>query len=238
MAVIAQSSWASSSSLNCAAASSQTARGTCSSLISVIASVSARAARSRSLKRGESRQAARAYRRCSLSPARRASLVCVSMQWTAVDDRGAQVDEFPQSRVELDGLAKCYEGSVRRRSGRRDPHPRSFEWVGYLVHGSPLWSALQSRRARANRRGESQPIAWLGVQAHVRRGACGLCARLHRCWSWRLRSACPTEERMPMGSGHHFSRVSHAAGPVAATRGGTRPFGLRLVQEARGLGGE
>ena len=41
-----------------------------------------------------------------------------------------------------------------------------------------------------------------------------------------------------MGSGHHFPRVSHAAGPVAATRGGTRPLGLRLVQEARGRGGE
>src|SRR5439155_2326898 len=45
MAVIAQSSWASSSSLKIAAASSQTAIGTCSSLISVIASASASAAR-------------------------------------------------------------------------------------------------------------------------------------------------------------------------------------------------
>jgi hypothetical protein len=47
---------------------------------------------------------------------------------TAVEDRGAQVDKFPQSRVELDGLAKCYERSVRRRSGLCDADPSWVRW--------------------------------------------------------------------------------------------------------------
>ena len=60
IAVIAQSNWPSSSSAKCSAASFQTMSGTCSSVISVVESVRASAARSRSLKKGVSRQAARA----------------------------------------------------------------------------------------------------------------------------------------------------------------------------------
>jgi hypothetical protein len=41
-----------------------------------------------------------------------------------------------------------------------------------------------------------------------------------------------------MGSGHHFSRVSHAAGAGRRDARGTRLFGARLVQRGRGGGGE
>ena len=60
--------------------------GDMATVMSVIASVHSSAARSRSEKNGVSRQAFRAYRRCSVSPAARASLrVHIDAVRTAVD---------------------------------------------------------------------------------------------------------------------------------------------------------
>ena len=71
----------SSASLNTAAACAKSSSGTCVCAASVIDSVSASADRSRSVKNGVSCHAASAYRRCSVSPAARASLVCMSTQY-------------------------------------------------------------------------------------------------------------------------------------------------------------
>ncbi len=66
------------------------ASGTGPSASHVTASVQASAARSRGVKNGASSQAATAYSRCSVSPAARASIVCMSRQkaqWLSCDAR-------------------------------------------------------------------------------------------------------------------------------------------------------
>src|SRR5215472_5694755 len=78
-------------SLKCFFTSAKTSSGMCVSDTLVAASVQARAARSRSLKKGVSRQAFKVYSRCSLSPSARAS---------TFDLGGAHLDQKQQFVIE------------------------------------------------------------------------------------------------------------------------------------------
>src|SRR5690349_22010835 len=129
--------------------------------MSVSASVHSSAARSRSLKNGVSRHAERAYNRCSVSPAARASLVCMSMQYaqplscearifTSSSSAGSRPESF---------TAFCRPNNACATGGAAFNQSRRF-MVTPLLLMSPL------RRSRILRcdSAQGEPAQLVGIQ--------------------------------------------------------------------------